>query len=143
LALIFLSDLIKEIKNEIYSFTDADLYLERATEEDQQTIIIKEYEEKGRLLVISFSPFAQGSDFWAEDLPTDPSVAYLRPLLPSFMLRGSRHQVKFEEYIKRSTQTLFSSNNEKTNKSNVIYLMNVCKKFLISNPESVDNIVSA
>jgi len=106
-------------------------------------MIIKEYEEKGRILVISFNPFLQRSEYWADVLPMDPHVAYLRPILPGFMLRGSRHQQKFEEYIKRSIQTLFSANGNKTNKSNVIFLMNMCKKFLISNPESLDNIVSA
>jgi len=118
-------EIITELKAEIKMFTQNDSYFEPATEEDIQTLIIKEFENKARCVVVSFNSFLGY-------LPIDSRISYLEPILPTFSLDGSLHKEEFGFYM----QQAFSVSPRSTfPKENMMFLLKRCKTFLVNHPE--------
>jgi len=137
-----IDDMLREMKSQIFKFIEADLYLERGIEEDQKTIVIKEYEDKGRRAVIYFDPEFH-SDVFGSLLPIDNSISSMRPVIPFFSLRNSRHTPQFEKYMREATLkwrnsiTINSTDTPTSGSSSpvIVYLLKECKMFLVTNLE--------
>jgi len=152
-----IDDMLRDMKTQILKFVEVDLYLESAMEEDQKTIVIKEYEDKGRRVMVYFDPEFY-TDLFGSLLPIDHTVSVMRPVIPSFNLRNSRHSIQFEKHMKEaverwritlskptptstadshtpSTNGTVTESTATVSRSAIEYLLKECKIFLVAHLE--------